>query len=999
MKRRFEISPSFVAISPDSTEPTPEVDQRFQEIAEASEVVVDPDSGRRKVIVPLKYQLALSALLHLGAGFVANAYKSGDHSTNPSVTTEDGLRRLDDAQDKERERQERDVARNAAVEQLQQEASEYITATVERFFPEGVYEQSADLIVGEEVYFQIDAYQRALQEFSHLDTAPEPGVVQAEVVAFRDEMQQRYDDRLNMLLDANRGQWTGDPIVDYPRLQAAMFLGENRFFFNPNFTETQYYYGSRSTHTQLFSGYVNCTSARFVPTLLQDIYAAEGLETAALDTVGLVTWSDHVEAGVFDPTSSEYYTFYFGDRTRPTAVGMKKFGDGAEGVYLPPNEALRLYVAATDLVNDTPSQLADEWMTTWHQKHYEKIVGDGNEDTGALPITSGYPASAEGVKQLGFVHPITIFATDEPNAVDRNFTGPVLSGQTHEELPAAPVEFDESEGDEINKSDILDLVHYAIAGPQGDSGVLFVPEWTAWPEAHELLDILFSKEYIEAVNDSTRWMNDIEYVTRKIVLYTKVWSTAPFSQHKLKLRELLNTAKNNIYEMQNSKHQKEIIDRLFIDNYEIVQSDFSDLYAQIYGKQPIEAVNFDDIFFGTTIRTFLHTKTAAEIYAALEDLYPEVKNFPDTKAAWIKNIEEQQAQFSFLFNDPFDPKTAAGPLIKRNIDLRDEIYYDYLNNLTPEQISAVVRTAFPIIPPGERNEEAIAVANKVKESAEYFFRKISWRSEEVFLAFPERLSAEDWMQVLRSVRSSAHMAEYTFEFNTADFLPLIDAAAENMEPEKKAAFVQEVVDFYADPYFNAGEHFLNHSEYLRPDGPWQSPLFRMVINQVYAKLMEKAVVERLENQGDIKELRAMSIVGALTGTLNEVSIQDLTSGIVLGVWSMVADYNYDMPYVHKQELGEHLYSLYFQEKDPVVRLRLLERIHEYHLPLVPLHKLYPEDRITIEIGEGHDSKKLKSLYMPNAASVKYLRYVKGPQGERLLIQRLLEEVREDQRAE
>ncbi len=303
---------------------------------EKSPPAAKPERRQKSSKITLPRALALSLLLHGFGGRLIN--ESGKHELSPASPM--ALRA-------EAEKQQEIEQHNTAFEEKQ---TRLLEAIIDDAIKKYIEHQSTDQLYPPiDQYAMVDGYHHAL---TYTQTEQRQALTQEQfhdqTVAQMTEILARYKSGLKKLLANNEFTWTGDVRLDFPTLQRALFVGQDRFFYNPFTNNTSYYLDSSTVSDQLITGLVNCQVANFIPMLLEDIYRAKKLPLADLENLRALFWQDHVQMVWHNPSSTGEEDNNYQLRTlnleQPAILGLASPFTNQAGELLPAKALLADYL-------------------------------------------------------------------------------------------------------------------------------------------------------------------------------------------------------------------------------------------------------------------------------------------------------------------------------------------------------------------------------------------------------------------------------------------------------------------------------------------------------------------------------------------------------------------------------------------------------------------------------------------------------------------------------
>ena len=173
---------------------------------------------------------------------------------------------------------------------------------------------------------------------------------------YKNNLLDRHEENMAILLEHDYS-WTGDVRKDFPTLQQALFRGDDRYFYNPGFSETKYQKDHDQFDEQILSGVVNCQVARMTPMILREIYERSNLPTNDLVNLRAVMWEDHVFSGYEDPETHEAFTLMEGSFETPEWFGTQPLSAEDPGTLRPAMDHLAYYLLSHQPTKEQEARL------------------------------------------------------------------------------------------------------------------------------------------------------------------------------------------------------------------------------------------------------------------------------------------------------------------------------------------------------------------------------------------------------------------------------------------------------------------------------------------------------------------------------------------------------------------------------------------------------------------------------------------------------------------
>lgn len=257
--------------------------------------------------------------------------------------------------DQELAKQKRILANNKKITQeLEHRLQTKIDETIDRLIDPASpsYEKGLEhfLEQSRKVYVEIDALHYALNITNTTkDEQIDRKEIDKKMEEYQESIEELYQRQLQKIIANPALQWTGDVQTDFPQLQQALFIGENRFFYNPSYANTVYQKDMSGFSQQIESGIVQCQVARFTTLVLYDIYHAKRIPVQTLENYKVSSWKDHVSSAYqMGETVLQLAEL---DLTEPMRPDVRSPDTQETGVVLPLQAHLALYLAeygATD---------------------------------------------------------------------------------------------------------------------------------------------------------------------------------------------------------------------------------------------------------------------------------------------------------------------------------------------------------------------------------------------------------------------------------------------------------------------------------------------------------------------------------------------------------------------------------------------------------------------------------------------------------------------------
>lgn len=468
--------------SPIASKEVPQPQPETADISPAREHLMVPDR-KGSTVQERRHSLGFSLALHLAVGTTWLSLPEPQPNT-PDLTRLDGQERLDALGDTIEARllrmAETDEHNREVRAQLERERHAYFDRLIETTLnPESPEYKSRYGIPSIDAFAHIDALTHVEQLIKPYQAQKLDAKRVAELVQeYEANLLARHKENMDVLF-AHGYEWTGNVRTDFPTLQEALFQGDDRYFYNPGFSQTLYRQDQEQFDKQLTTGIVNCQVARMTPMVLYDIYERADLPKDDLAHVRQTTWAGHAFSGYENPSTQERFTLMEGVFGTPEWPGTHPPSAEEPGVLRSPADHLAYYLHTHDAMPEQLEQLAR--------------MGYGLE---SLPTFSSIPMP-DGTFSFG--------SYEELVAGDRHASERITQEhQTESHVDLEPVIEDTA------KADVLQAFHqYIKAHPvEGGSsaqgaGVVTLPAWLRSPAAREILP-----DYV-ALNYDSETMADV----------------------------------------------------------------------------------------------------------------------------------------------------------------------------------------------------------------------------------------------------------------------------------------------------------------------------------------------------------------------------------------------------------------------------------------------------------------------------------------------------------
>ncbi len=897
--------------------------------------------ARKREFRRFKNPLALSALMHLGVGVTVADYRFERHdgevffmdNRDPN-SVEAVMHRMDEEARIEKQQ------KNQGEQEVRAQAEQFTETVIEQYFnPDALEARLQNFIIDEQTITRLDAYRRALhivrfqpsQEYT-------PEYIEALVSNEQRMLLAYYDQGLESILSVSHGQWTGDPATDFPLLQQLLFVGDARFFYNEGEAMTSYQRDAAAPGVQLASGRVNCTVNRFVPTLLEDIYAAEKIDSGALDTLGAVHFDGHIETGVWTGNlsglqDSDVKTFQIFQPEEPVVSGLHAGPEESLGVFLPSNIHFLQEAIVDDLLPQHHVAAMDQWTVDWANQHYAdnplmstfneggrsssdrlnyyqtSFLGEGAYTNKEIPSTS-FPV-------FHFLDPDAYIKKSEPQT-DTKASGPINF----------------NEGDIGTALNSIAQMNLTMSMGTGES----VPAVTLPTFIQEPLFFEFLQKNHQQLN------NSVEIAAGLI-------SLRPFllQEQKVSVDRIVDGIRESALRHASPEDFAGQADRYLLFYPYLAQVMFTpDLVAQFYSPEEWQDVQRKSarrmITYVLALEQIIQSFDIEAEVARFAGQYPIVRIDPTIESEYRAAVTMKLQAFEHIFSvsgpNSFFKILEFGP--------PDFVLEKYLHSLTGEHWDKIMVDFFPILTPEETAVIAGTAAEdrSLQDGAQLFYDIYAGNFLENMTARPK-----DWMHMFDSVKSMS--TQFTDESNPLPFFHAIEPLREQLAPEERAVFDAKVINLFADidifPEFKVGTEKAVYQSDV-------SPLFRSVLQERLVRYTTK--IHELESDPNHDE-------SSLQGTLSRYELRYDRERFIMTILSDADRVDFhsftthdiinnirfiSLPevYPHQQEWGEYLRRLYFTSPNQEGRMTLLYTMYQFYVPLSDKNRLLPEDQMRIQ---------------------------------------------------